>query len=198
LINDEYLSLDKKEGSKLNLRNDETGTSRYFDGFYPAVITRKAFLNTWNTLETKTVTFTTGCAKNGSSPEALIAAYADGGVYANNSLKQDSAYMQDYDMTGKGMTTINGLTYYWMEYEGKDRIYKNQNDPKNTFYYITLYFTLYNNKTYMSIYNGTSKLFGSARDFLNQTQSFLGSTVYGTSTPGNLPYIQGQAGVAGR
>ncbi len=201
LISDEYLSLEKKEGSKLNLRNDQTGTSRYFDGVYPTVITRKAFLKAWNTMETKTVTFTPGCAKNGSSPESLIAAYADGGIYESNSLKQDPSYMEGYDLTGKGVTTINGLTYYWTMSEGKNRIYKDPRDKNSIYYYIATYFTLYNNKVYLTIYDGKSDMFGSSRDFQNHVQTFLGGTVYGTSTPGNLPYLptgtQGQAGGAG-
>lgn len=189
LVSNEYLSLEKKEGSKINIKNNETGTSRYFDGFYPTVIEKKKFLSIWNTFQTKTVTFTPGCAKNGSTPEALISAYTDGGVYEKLALKESPDYFNGADLTGKGITTINGLTYYWTMYEDKNRIYKDPKDPESTFYYIGLYSTLYNNKVYMTIYNGTSKMYGSSRDFLNQTQVFLGGTVYGTSTPGNLPYI---------
>ena len=39
----------------------------------------------------------------------------------------------------------------------------------------------------MTRFDGTSKVFGTARDFLRQTQAFLGATVYGETTLGPNP-----------
>lgn len=184
LVSEEAFALEKAEGQKFNIKNDKTGTTRFFEGYRPEAKTKAAIASLWNTVEVKTVTFRPGCAKNGSTASALLAEYNDGNVYLTLALEQNPGYLDSYDITQRGLTTINGLPYYWHMAEDKNRIYREKEDTQ---YYMLFYSTLYNNKIYITMYNGTSDLFGSTRDFLNQTQAFLSGTVYGTSTPGMAP-----------
>ncbi|MCF7865055.1 MAG: hypothetical protein K9M11_00930 [Candidatus Pacebacteria bacterium] len=186
-VSEEYFSLEKKEDARSNLRNDLTGTSYYFEDFYPTVVTREeseSSRNTWSVWSSLTFLLEKDCAKHSTNISDMFVEYNDGGILLDNYIK-NHAQGGGFDFTDKGITTINGRTYYRYTFEDKNRIYKEKND---TFYYSIIYSTLVGDKVVVSAFNGTSDVYGSVRDFQNQTQTFLAGTVYGTSTPGSLPY----------
>lgn len=180
-VSDEYFSIEKKEGSRLNIRNDITGTTRYFEDFYPTVETKKTVAKRNNTIYTEAFVVDPGCAKNGTNLNQLLTGLNDTGVFMDRMTGDE---LSGYDFTDKGVTTINGLQYYWYMFEDKNRLSVR---PEDGFYYGIMYSTFWNNIFYMHAFEGLNldfgKPYGTPRDFLNQTQVFLSGTVYGTSTP---------------
>jgi hypothetical protein len=181
LIHEEYFTLEKKEDAKLNIRNDNTGTTRYFEGFYPTVVTKKKGEGSWNNFSEVTMQLNMNCVKNGSTLPEIFVAYNDGGIFMRDYVEYQIQENR-WDFTDKGVTVINGNTYYWYLFEGQDRIYKSK-EAGDTFYYSIFYSALINDQFYYSAFNGTSDMYGTPRDFLNQTQVFLSGTVYKASTP---------------
>lgn len=180
----EFFSVEKKEGSKLNIKNNQTGTSRFFEGFYPTVETESSISRKPDTIQTNTFIVRPGCAVHNTKPQELLAGFNDAGIFIER-LAQDRT--GGYDFTNKGVSTINGLTYYWYLFEDQNRLYVR---PGDEVFYAAFYSTLLNNSFYASTFEGSSLTFGTSRDFLNQTQAFLAGTVYGTSTTTVYPNTQ--------
>ena len=175
-ISKDYISLKKSSNSRLNVKNNVTGITRYFEGFYPTIETEKSIKNAENSIISQIFVTKPGCAVNGTSPQNLHIAFNDTGEYMKRMGEKES---DTYDFTNKGLTTINGLQYYWYQFENKDRIYAN---PGDELFYMVLYNTYFNGAYHTHQFFGSSRMFGTVRDFLNQTQVFLAGTVYGTST----------------
>ncbi|MDQ5912390.1 MAG: hypothetical protein QG568_605 [Patescibacteria group bacterium] len=180
-VSNEYFSIEKKEGSKLNIKNNLTGTARFFDGFYPTAETEKSLSAKDNTMTTNSFIIRPDCAKNGTKSSELLSGFNDAGVLMDRMTRDD---LQDYDFTNKGLTTINGISYYWYLFENKDRLYAR---PGDEVFYAAMYSAYYDNLYYLHTFEGSSLTYGTPRDFLNQTQTFLGGTVYGTSTAKVFP-----------
>ncbi len=178
---EEYFALEKREGSKQNIKNNQTGTSRYFENFFPTPETEDTAGRTGNTLFTAAVSFRPGCAKYEKDTAKLLAAFYDGGVHRSRLFASDRENLtQGHELTNQGLVTINGLQYYWLLYEDKNRIYYG---PDDEVFYIAFYTTSVGDIIYRTMSMGSSLTYkNSPRAFLNQTQVFLGGTVYGTST----------------
>lgn len=196
LISEEYFILEKKEDAKLNIRNDKTGTTRYFEGFYPIAVTKKKGESSWDNFSDITMQLDMSCVKNGSTLSELFVAYNDGGIFMRDYVEYQ-IQTNRLDFTDKGVTVINGNTYYWYLFEGQDRIYKSK-ESGDTFYYSIFYSTLINNQFHYSAFNGKSDMYGTPRDFITQTQTFLSGTVYSNSTsvlnsnPQSTPSVDSQ------
>ncbi len=199
IVSDEYFSLAKlpdeqasaqtsvqssapsSDERALNIKNNFTGTSRFFDGFYPTVETQKSIGSKPNTLSTTGFITRPGCAANGTSPTNLLTGFNDTGILMQRMAQNE---LNGFDFTNKGLVTINGIAYYWYLFEDKNRLYA---QPDDEVFYAAMYSTLWNSIYYIHTFEGSSLTFGTSRDFLNQTQLFLSGTVYGTSTPTVYP-----------
>ncbi len=192
---EEFFALEKKEGSKQNIKNNQTGTSRYFENFFPTPETEKTAARTGNALSATAMSLRPGCAKYEKDTTKLLAAFYDGGVYrARSAINSRGNITESHELTNQGLVTINGLQYYWFLYEDKNRIYFG---PDDEVFYIAFYTTPVGDLIYRTMSMGSSVTYkNSPRAFLNQTQAFLGGTVYGTSTralgPGGVVETQPQ------
>jgi ABC-type glycerol-3-phosphate transport system permease component len=191
---EEYFALEKREGSKQNIKNNQTGTSRYFENFYPTPETEKTVDRTGNAIATEAMSLRPGCAKYEKDTAKLLAAFYDGGVYrARSAINSSGNITESHELTNQGLVIINGLQYYWFLYEDKNRIYFG---PDDEVFYLAFYTTSVGDVIYRTMSMGSSLTYkNSSRAFLNQTQVFLGGTVYGTSTralgPGATVDLQG-------
>jgi hypothetical protein len=135
-----------------------------------------------------------GCAKYEKDTAKLLAAFYDGGVYrARSAINSSGNITESHELTNQGLVIINGLQYYWFLYEDKNRIYFG---PDDEVFYLAFYTTSVGDVIYRTMSMGSSLTYkNSSRAFLNQTQVFLGGTVYGTSTralgPGATVDLQG-------
>lgn len=179
MLTEEFISLEKKEGSKLNIVNNMTGTSRYFENFYPTPATAKTVWKTGNALDVETNVLRPGCATYERNTGKLLAAFFDGGTFMQRMYGMETKDPGDFELTDKGIVNINGLAYYWFLKEEKNRIYAG---PKDELSYVAYYTTAVGDIVYRTMALGSSKTYKSTRAFLNQTQVFLSGTVYGTST----------------
>lgn len=196
---EEFFALEKKEGFKQNIKNNQTGTSRYFENFFPTPENETTVDRTGDALMTATRSLRPGCAKHEKNTGKLLQAFYDGGVYRERMAATDRDRTIDtHELTNQGVVTINGLQYYWFLYEDKNRIYYAPTDEAS---YVALYTTSLGDIIYRTISMGSSLTYkNSPRAFLNQTQVFLGGTVYGTSTralgPGGVVETQGASSSA--
>lgn len=192
---EEFFALEKKEGVKQNIKNNQTGTSRYFENFFPTPENETTVDRTGDALMTATRSLRPGCAKHEKNTGKLLQAFYDGGVYRDRMAATDrDRTIATHELTNQGIVTINGLQYYWFLYEDKNRIYYAPTDETS---YVALYTTSLGDIIYRTISMGSSLTYkNSPRAFLNQTQVFLGGTVYGTSTralgPGGIVEAQTQ------
>lgn len=181
-ISKEYISLTKSDSTRLSVKNNVTGTIRYFEGFYPKIETEISFLKLENSNLMSTMAFLVrpGCATQGTPDSELLLSLNDLGMFQD---RISNTPVDMYDFTNKGLTNINGLPYYWYLYEHKSRLLYHPSDETKERFYIATYSTYANGVFYSHAFMGSSITFGTSRDFLNKTQYFLSGITYGTSTP---------------
>ncbi len=181
LIIDEYrtiLSLTKDSETKALFRSTSTGMTMFFDGFKPKQETSASARGKGNTISF--VVDELYATTTSSNFHQEFVNCHDGGTLFKRFLDiMNTSSPNGYDLTDKGIVTINNLSYYWYLFEAKDRIYKN---PGDTLYYGVIFSGLSDNKLYTFTGLGTSKQYGTARDFLTQHQIFLSGVRYATST----------------